>query len=81
MTVLALLGAGALWLLYGWLLAAIVASYLSDRKGYGERPGLACGLLLYPLGVLIWLLWPAREHSKWKTAGPFGRAKGTRLEG
>ena len=39
MTVFALLGAKALWLTYAWLLSAIVASYLSDRKGYGERAG------------------------------------------
>jgi fucose permease len=75
MTELALIGASALWLLYGWLLAAIVSSYLSDRKGYGEKPGLTSGLLLYPIGVLIWLIWPAREGSKWKTLGPFGRGK------
>jgi hypothetical protein len=31
MTYFALLGAAALWLLYLWLLAAIVASYLSER--------------------------------------------------
>ena len=78
MTVLALLGAKALWLTYGWLLAAIVSSYLSDRKGYGEKPGLACGLLLYPVGVILWLVWPARPESKWKALGPFGnRAKAT----
>jgi hypothetical protein len=75
MTVFALLGGAALWLLYGWLLAAIVSSYLSERKGYGEKPGLASGLLLYPLGVLMWLIWPAREDSKWKKLGPFGRAR------
>jgi hypothetical protein len=71
----ALLGAAALWLLYGWLLAAIVSSYLSDRKGYGEKPGLASGLLLYPIGVIMWLIWPAREGSKWKTMGAFGRGR------
>jgi fucose permease len=75
MTVLALLGATALWLLYAWLLAAIVASYLSDRKGYGEKPGLACGLLLHVVGVAIWLFWPARPNSKWKTVGPVGRVR------
>jgi len=75
MTTLALLGAGALWLLYGWLLSAIIASYLSERKGYGPRWGLASGLLLYVLGVLIWLVWPARPDSKWKTLGPFGRRR------
>jgi fucose permease len=75
MTEFALLGAAALWLLYGWLLSAIISSYLSDRKGYGEKPGLACGLLLYVVGLVMWLVWPAREGSKWKTLGPVGRGK------
>jgi O-antigen ligase len=75
MIVFGLLGAAALWLLYGWLLAAILSSYLSERKGYGEKPGLASGLLLYPLGVIMWLVWPARDDSKWKQQGPFGRGK------
>jgi hypothetical protein len=73
MTLLALLGAKALYLLYLWLASAIAAAYLSNRKGYGERPGLACGLLLNLIGVVIWLVWPAREHSLWKRVGPFGR--------
>ena len=50
----------ALFLLFGWLLSAIVGSYLSERKGYGEKPGLATGLLLFVVGVVIWLVWPAR---------------------
>ena len=75
MILFGLLGAAALWLLYGWLLAAIISSYLSERKGYGEKPGLACGLFLYPLGVIMWLVWPAREGSKWKEIGPWGRGK------
>ena len=50
MTVFGLIGATALWLTFAWLLSAIVGSYLSDRKGYGERPGLASGLLLNVLG-------------------------------
>jgi fucose permease len=75
MTVFALLGATALWLLYAWLLMAIIASYLSERKGYTEKPGLACGLLLHVVGVVIWLFWPAKPHSKWKSIGPVGRAK------
>jgi hypothetical protein len=66
------LGATALWLLYVWLLSAIVASYLSDRKGYGEKVGLASGLLLSVVGALIWLVWPARPDSRWKLQGPFG---------
>ena len=40
----------ALFLMYIWLLSAIVASYLSERKGYGEKLGLAFGLLLTVLG-------------------------------
>ena len=72
MTVLALLGATALWLLYAWLASAIIASYLSDRKGYGQKIGLAFGLLLSAIGALIWLLVPARSDSRWKLQGPFG---------
>jgi hypothetical protein len=75
MTVFALLGATALWLLYAWLLSAIVASYLSGRKGYSEKSGLATGLLLHVIGVVIWLVWPAKPESKWKTLGPFGRGR------
>ena len=70
-----MIGATALWLMYAWLLAAIVASYLSGRKGYGEKPGLATGLLLHVIGVIIWLVVPAKDNSKWKTVGPFGRRK------
>jgi hypothetical protein len=73
-TVIALLGSKALWLLYLWLASAIIASYLSGRKGYGERAGLASGLLLAPLGVLIWLFFPAKEESLWKKAGPLPRS-------
>jgi len=65
----------SLWLMYAWLLAAIVASYLSNRKGYSEKVGLASGLLLHVVGVVIWLVMPPRPHSKWKTVGPFGRRK------
>jgi hypothetical protein len=76
MTVLiALIGAKALLLLYIWLLSTIAASYLSDRKGYGDRPGLASGLILSLLGTIIWLIVPAKPDSKWKLVGPFGRGK------
>jgi hypothetical protein len=78
MTLFGLIGATALWLMYLWLLSAILASYLSDRKGYGERPGLASGLILSIVGTVIWLFVPARQGSKWKTIGPFGRPKDTR---
>ena len=69
---LALLGATALYLLLGWLICAIVASYLSDRKGYTDKPGLAAGLILYPLGPIIFLLVPAKKDSAWKKQGIFG---------
>ena len=72
MDLLAVIGAGALWLTYLWLAAAIVASYLSARKGYGEKLGLAFGLLLSVVGVLIWLIWPAKPDSRWKLQGVFG---------
>ena len=39
MTVIALIGAKALWLTYLWLASAIAAAWLSDRKGYGEPSG------------------------------------------
>jgi fucose permease len=71
----ALIGATALYLLYGWLASAILAAYLSNRKGYGEKPGLASGLLLFVIGVVVWLVWPAREGSRWKQDGPFGRRR------
>ena len=75
MTVFAILGAAALWLTYAWLASAIVASYLSGRKGYGERAGLASGLLLNAIGVVIWLIVPPKPDSLWKKIGPFGRGR------
>jgi hypothetical protein len=72
MTVLAILGAKSLYLLYIWLGSTIVAQYVSERKGYGAKVGLAFGLLLSAVGAVIWLLWPARADSRWKLQGPFG---------
>jgi hypothetical protein len=72
MMLIALIGTKALWLLYAWLGSAIVASYLSARKGYGEQLGLAFGLVLSIIGVAIWLFWPAKPDSRWKLQGPFG---------
>jgi hypothetical protein len=71
--VFGLLGALALWLTFAWLASAIAASYLSNRKGYGERVGLAFGLLLNALGVIVWLVVPPKPESLWKKVGPFGR--------
>ena len=76
MTVLAVLGAKALYLTYAWLLSAVVGSFLSSRKGYGERVGLAAGLLLNAIGVVILLLLPAKPDSRWKLQGPLGRGGG-----
>lgn len=70
MTILALIGAKALYLLFLWMGSAIAASWLSDRKGYGEKPGLASGLCLTFVGPLIWLVVPAKPHSRWKSEGP-----------
>lgn len=72
---LALIGATGLWLVYLWLGSAIAASWISDRKGYGERPGLAAGLLLAPIGVVLWLAWPAKPGSRWQTRAPIRRPR------
>jgi hypothetical protein len=73
MTVIALIGAKGLYLLFAWLLSAAAAAWLTDRKGYGERLGLAFGLLLSVVGVLIVLLLPGRPGSRWKEEGPLPR--------
>ena len=70
-----MIGSTALFLMYLWLACAIVAAYLANRKGYSEKTGLASGLLLHLIGVIIWLAMPARANSKWKSVGPFGRRK------
>ena len=68
-TVFALLGEKGLYLLFLWLAGAIVCSWLSDRKGYGERPGLATGLLTSVVGIIVWLIVPAKPDSRWKLQG------------
>jgi threonine/homoserine/homoserine lactone efflux protein len=73
MTVFATIGATGLYLLFVWLLSAAVGSWLSDRKGYGERLGLAFGLLLSAAGLLIVLLLPGRPGSRWKEDGMLPR--------
>jgi len=78
MIVFALIGAQALYLLFVWLLSAAIGSWISDRKGYGEKVGLAFGLILSAIGLLIVLLLPGRPGSKWKTEGwiPPRRSRG-----
>ena len=72
------IGADGLYLLFIWLLSAASASWLSDRKGYGERVGLTFGLLLSAVGLLIVLLLPGRPGSRWKIEGPIPPRKGRR---
>jgi hypothetical protein len=67
------LGVKALYLTYLWLASCVVSSWLSARKGYGERPGLITSLLLSALGTVIWLAWPARADSRWKVQGALPR--------
>jgi hypothetical protein len=73
MVLYATIGGKALYLLFLWLISAALASWLSDRKGYGERVGLTFGLLLSVLGLAIVLLLPARPRSRWKVDGPLPR--------
>jgi hypothetical protein len=73
---LADLGVKALYLTYVWLLSSVGASWLSDRKGFGERPGLITGLLLSFIGLVIWLVWPAKDDSRWKVQGPLPKRGG-----
>jgi hypothetical protein len=75
MTVLALIGATGLYLLFIWLLSAAGASWLTERKGYGERLGLAAGLILSAVGLLLVLLLPGRPGSTWRTEGRLPRRR------
>jgi hypothetical protein len=63
------IGANALYFLFVWLISAAAASWLSERKGYGERVGLTFGLILSAVGLLIVLLLPGRPGSKWRVDG------------
>jgi biotin transporter BioY len=69
MTVLALIGATALYLLFAWLISAAAAAWLAERKGYGERVGLTFGLLLSVVGLILMMLLPGRPGSAWKDEG------------
>ena len=75
MIVVATIGARALYLLFVWLLSAAIGSWVSERKGYGERVGLAFGLILSAIGLLIVLVLPGRPGSKWKVEGWFPRRR------
>jgi uncharacterized membrane protein YeaQ/YmgE (transglycosylase-associated protein family) len=71
----AAIGAKALYFFIAWLIGAAAGAYLSERKGYGDKPGLATGLCLSLVGALVWLCIPARENSDWKLKGPFGSSR------
>ena len=73
MTPLALIGVKALYLLFAWLLSAAIGAWMTERKGYGQRVGLAFGLLLTVVGLLVVLLLPGRPGSLWKTEGRLPR--------
>ena len=72
------IGAKALYLLFLWLISAAAGSWLSDRKGYGERVGLTLGLLLSVVGLLVVLVLPGRPGSKWKVDGWLPRRRSAR---
>ncbi len=75
MILIATIGADALYLLFIWLISAVVASWLTGRKGYGERLGLAFGLLLSAIGLVLALLLPGRPGSAWKVEGAIPRRR------
>ena len=62
----AVIGTAALWLTFVWLGSAIIASLLSEAKGYGEKLGLVTGTVLSVVGAFAWVLVPPREISRWK---------------
>ena len=64
-----MIGVNALYFLFVWLISAAAASWMSERKGYGERVGLTFGLILSAVGLLIVLLLPGRPGSKWRVDG------------
>ena len=68
-------GASALYFLFAWLISAAAAAWVSERKGYGERVGLTCGLVLSVVGLLIVLLLPGRPGSKWRVDGRLPRRR------
>jgi hypothetical protein len=74
--VLAAAGAIYLYLLYAWLLSAIISAELARSKGYGEKAGLGTGLILSVLGPLIWLMIPPKdENAEWHERKPWKRRR------
>ena len=65
----AVIGTAALWLTFVWLGSAIIASLLSEAKGYGERWGLVTGTIFSVLGAFAWAVVPPRDISRWRLHG------------
>jgi len=70
------IGPLALYLLFAWLISAAVSSWITERKGYGERTGLMLGLILTVAGLLVALVLPSRPGSKWRREGVLRRRRG-----
>jgi hypothetical protein len=81
MTVLGVIGATGLYLLFAWLLSAAIGSWFTDRKGYGEKLGLTLGLLLTVLGLVMSILLPSRPGSAWREDGAIPPRWKERLRG
>ena len=57
MTVLALMGASALWLMYLWLASCIIAApTCPTARATASKPGLATGLCLSAIAIIVWLV-------------------------
>lgn len=54
--VLSVIGVTALYLLFAWLACAILCGWLAVKAGYQEKAGLATGLLLFVVGVIVWVV-------------------------
>jgi hypothetical protein len=65
----AVIGTAALWLTFVWLGSAIIASLISEAKGYGERWGLVTGTILTLFGAFAWAVVPPRDISRWRLHG------------
>lgn len=71
----AAIGGKAIYLLFVWLISGAAGSWMSERKGYGERLGLTLGLLLSAVGLLIVALLPGRPGSRWRVEGRLPRRR------
>jgi hypothetical protein len=75
---IAVIGTAALWLTFVWLGSAIIASLLSDAKGFGEKTGLVTGTIFSVVGAFAWAVIPPRDISRWKLhSGLSGPARTT----